>query len=126
MTPLTLAYLLYLASSVLITVWVGQRLHYHGRLFLIDVFCGDERRADAVNHLLLVGFYLTNIAFVLFLLRSRLEITDWISVVHLLSNKLGIVLCTLGVMHFFNVATLLQVRQYMRRWQHAFGSARVS
>lgn len=116
MTPITLVYLLYLTLSVLITVRVGHTLHRHGRLFLVDVFCGNQHRADAVNHLLLVGFYLTNIALVLFLLRSRLDIIDWLTGAHLLSSKLGIVMTTLGTMHFFNVFALLQVRRYVRRF----------
>jgi hypothetical protein len=111
MTLITLVYLVYLTASVLITVWVGHMLHRHGRLFLIDVFHGNIRRADAVNHLLLVGFYLTNIAFVLAMLQTRLEVTDWLMGLDLLSRKLGIVLTTLGVMHFFNVAILCRVRQ---------------
>lgn len=111
MTPMILIYVLYLTFSVVITVWVGQLLHRHGRPFLIDVFFGNVRRADAVNHLLLVGYYLTNIALVLFNLQSRLVVTDGISGVNLLSKKLGIVLLTLGVMHFFNVIVLLLVRQ---------------
>ena len=123
MTPITLVYLLYLTLSVLITVRVGHTLHFHGRLFLVDVFCGNERRADAVNHLLLVGFYLTNIALVLFLLQSRLDVTNWITGAHLLSSKLGIVMTTMGTMHFFNVFTLLQVRRYVRRFHATWPSA---
>jgi hypothetical protein len=115
MTPMIVVYLLYLFLSVLITVWVGHMLHRHGRLFLIDVLCGNERRADAVNHLLLVGYYLTNIALVLFLLRSRLSVADWLTGADLLSNKLGIVMTTLGTMHFFNLFVLLQVRRDVRR-----------
>ena len=122
MTPITVVYLLYLALSVLITVCVGHMLHRHGRLFLVDVFCGNNRRADAVNHLLLAGYYLTNIALVLFLLRSRLEVSDWLSGAHLLSNKLGIVMTTLGTMHFFNFYILLQIRHYVRRSNPAWPS----
>jgi hypothetical protein len=113
MTPIILVYLLYLTLSALITFWVGRALHFHGRPFLIHVFRDNVRRADAVNHLLLVGFYLTNIAFVLFLLQTHLNIVDWLSGVHLLSTKLGIVLTSLGFMHFFNVVILLHVRRYV-------------
>ncbi len=122
MTPITFVYLLYLALSVLIIVRVGHMLHRHGRLFLVDVFCGNNRRADAVNHLLLVGYYLTNIALVLLLLRSKLEISDGLSGAHLLSRKLGIVMITLGSMHFFNFFVLLQVRRYVRRSNPAWSS----
>ncbi len=110
---ITYVYLAYLAVSLAVTVGVGRTLHHHGRPFLIDVFSGRANIADAVNHLLLVGFYLVNAAFVLFLLRSRLTVTGWEDAVHLLSGKFGILLTTLGVWHFANVAVLTAVRKYV-------------
>jgi hypothetical protein len=101
----------YLLISVGITVCVGQTLHRHGRLFVINCVRGDVSLADRVNDLLLVGFYLTNIAFVLLMLRSRSDVADWGRVVFLLTDKLGIVLTTLGVMHFINVGVLFAVRR---------------
>ena len=55
-------YLLYLAVSVALTIWVARTLHKNGRVFLVDSFLGNEGLADSVNHLLVVGFYLVNIA----------------------------------------------------------------
>ena len=54
-------HLLYLAISIVTTVWVAHTLHKHGRIFLVDAFHGNEKLADSVNHLLVVGFYLINI-----------------------------------------------------------------
>lgn len=50
----------YIVISILLTVWVARTLHKNGRVFLIEVFGGDESLADSVNHLLVVGFYLIN------------------------------------------------------------------
>ena len=49
-------YLLYLAISIALTVWVARTLHKNGRVFLVDSFLGNEALADSVNHLLVVGF----------------------------------------------------------------------
>ena len=57
-------YLIYLAISVTLTVWVAKTLHKNGRIFLVDAFAGNEPLADSINHLLVVGFYLVNIGFV--------------------------------------------------------------
>ena len=57
-------YLLYLAISIIITIWVGRSLNHNGRLFLVENFKGNEALADSVNHLLLVGFYLINFGFI--------------------------------------------------------------
>jgi hypothetical protein len=54
-------YIAYVAISIFLTVWVARTLHKNGRVFLIEVFHGDEKIADSVNHLLVVGFYLINL-----------------------------------------------------------------
>ena len=64
------AYLLYLAISIAITIWVARTLHQNGRTFLVDAFHGDEGLADSVNHLLVVGFYLLNLGWIVFALRT--------------------------------------------------------
>ncbi len=59
-----ITYLVYLAISIALTVWVAQTLHKNGRVFLVDVFHGNEPLADSVNHLLVVGFYLIKLGYV--------------------------------------------------------------
>ena len=61
---LTTTYFVYLAASIVVTVWVARTLHTRGRIFLVTSFHGNERIADAVNDLLVVGFYLVNFGFV--------------------------------------------------------------
>ena len=48
-------YLSYIVLSVVLTVWVAQTLHKNGRVFLVEVFGGNESLADSVNHLLVVA-----------------------------------------------------------------------
>ena len=57
-------YLLYLVISIGLTVFVGHALSRSGRAFLLDVFGGNDSVAEAVNRLLVVGFYLLNLGFV--------------------------------------------------------------
>ena len=64
-------YVLYLLVTVPLTVWVATTLSRNGRVFLEDVFAGDERLAHAVNRLLVVGFCLLNLGFVMLLPASR-------------------------------------------------------
>src|SRR5262245_34473445 len=76
--PMTLTvwtYLVYLAISVALTVWVAQTLHKNGRVFLIDCFHGHDHLADSVNHLLVVGFYLINVGFVTLALKYGVAAT---------------------------------------------------
>ncbi|MBI1346527.1 hypothetical protein GC163_09590 [bacterium] len=115
MTPLAWTYAAYLTASGVITVWFGQTLHHHGRVLLIDTFHGNTRIADAVNHLLLVGFYLVNLAFVTLTLKSGLQVTGFQDGLEVLAQKLGLIMTVLGVWHFKNMLICHYVRGYWKR-----------
>ncbi|MFP1627640.1 hypothetical protein ACLB9X_21275 [Streptomyces sp. 5K101] len=105
------AYVSYLLISVALTVWVARTLSRNGRVFLADVLKGNEKLADAVNHLLVVGFYLVNLGFVALYLRSSEAVTDARGLLEALSVKIGVVLLVLGVMHLGNVYVLNKIRR---------------
>ncbi|MEW1721226.1 hypothetical protein [Streptomyces sp. NPDC093109] len=105
------AYVIYLLISVALTVWVARTLSSNGRIFLADVLKGDEKLADAVNHLLVVGFYLVNLGFVTLYLKAADTVTTARGLFEALSVKLGVVLLVLGVMHLGNVYVLNKMRR---------------
>ncbi|MFF8468647.1 hypothetical protein [Streptomyces griseus] len=105
------AYVIYLLISVALTVWVARTLNRHGRIFLADVLRGNEKLADAVNHLLVVGFYLVNLGFVTLYLRYADGVADARELFEALSVKVGVVLLVLGVMHLGNVWVLSRIRR---------------
>src|ERR687894_2026883 len=92
-------YLIYVALSIALTIWVGRTLHKNGRVFLVDVFHGNEALADSVNHLLVVGFYLINFGYVTLALKIGWAVTDARASIEALSWKIGLVLLVLGAMH---------------------------
>jgi hypothetical protein len=47
---MVITYSLYLAISIVLTVWVARTLSKNGRIFLVDSFGGNEALADSVNH----------------------------------------------------------------------------
>ena len=108
-------YLLYLAISVALTIWVAKTLHKNGRVFLVDSFLGNEGLADSVNHLLVVGFYLVNIGFVTLALKYGDRAVDPQTGLEILSSKVGLVLVVLGVMHFFNLFVFSGMRRRARK-----------
>ncbi|MFF2845089.1 hypothetical protein ACFVT5_01985 [Streptomyces sp. NPDC058001] len=105
------AYVVYLVVSIGLTIWVARTLSRNGRIFLGDVLHGNEKLADAVNHLLVVGFYLVNLGFVALYLSGDDNITDTRGVFEALSTKLGVVLLVLGVLHLGNVWVLSKMRR---------------
>jgi hypothetical protein len=103
-------YLVYLAISLAVTVWVARTLHRNGRLFLVQAFHGDTGLADSVNHLLVVGFYLVNVGYVALALGTAGTPVNLRQSIELVSDKLGVVLIVLGVMHFFNLFVFSRIR----------------
>ncbi|HEV2854151.1 MAG TPA: hypothetical protein VHC97_15260 [Thermoanaerobaculia bacterium] len=104
-------YCLYLTISIALTVWVARTLFRNGRVFLVDVFHGDESMADSVNHLLVVGFYLINLGYVTLALKMGYDVTSTRTSIEALSQKVGWVLLVLGGMHFFNLYVFSRIRR---------------
>ncbi|MET7304113.1 hypothetical protein [Embleya sp. NPDC005575] len=104
-------YAIYLVISIGLTIWVARTLSRSGQIFLSDVLHGREELAAAVNHLLVVGFYLVNLGFVALYLKVGDTIENARDSVEALSVKLGTVLLILGVLHLLNVYVLNRIRQ---------------
>jgi len=111
MTPIVWTYIVYIALSIPLTIWVAHTLYKNGRVFLIDSFRGNERLADSVNHLLVVGFYLINIGYVALALKESIAPTDIRQVLETISRKIGVVMLVLGAMHFFNILVFSKMRR---------------
>lgn len=111
MEPIVVMYLAYAALSVGLTIWVAQTLSRNGKVFLVDVFAGNTELADAVNRLLVVGFYLINLGYVALALRTADLVETTRAAVETLSWKVGLVLLVLGGMHLLNVLVFSRVRR---------------
>jgi hypothetical protein len=111
MNWLVATYFAYLTISVGLTIWVARTLHKNGRIFLVDSFLGNEKLADSVNHLLVVGFYLINIGYVSLALKYGATAANPQEMVETLSTKVGLVLLVLGIMHFFNLFVFAKMRK---------------
>ena len=115
-----LTYITYLPVSILLTMWVGRVLSRNGKPFLLGIFHGDSTLADAVNKLLLVGFYLINIGYAVVTLRVLSSILNPQEMIEVLSRKIGAIILILGGMHFFNLFILFRLR---RKAKHSFSHA---
>ena len=106
--------LIYLAISVAVALLVGWTLHRNGRVFLVEVYQGNENLADSVNHLILVGFYLVSIGFVAVAIRMGGGLHDIGGAIQVVSTKVGLVLLVLGVTHFLNLLMFSRMRWRVR------------
>lgn len=110
---LVLVYAIYASVSIGLTVWIARTLFKHGAVFLEDVFADNARLAEAVNRLLVVGFYLLNLGYASLILQGGRPV-DVVDTVELLSEKLGILLVSLGGMHFANLYVFHRIRRRAR------------
>jgi hypothetical protein len=110
---LPVVYAVYASVSVVLTIWLARTLGQNGRFFLLDVFPDNTAMADAVNQLLVVGFYLVNFGYACLLLRGGAASTVT-GAVETLAGKLGYLLLSLAVMHFANLYVFHRIRRRSR------------
>ena len=105
------SHLAYLGISVATTVWVARTLQKNGRIFLRELVLGAPEIADAVNNLLVVGFYLINIGYVALALQYGERSDDPSRCIEIVSSKVGVVLLVLGLIHFLTLYIFSKLRK---------------
>ena len=103
-------YIAYAVTAVPLTIYLARTLFKHGAVFLEDVFKDKPKLADAVNRLLVVGFYLLNLGYAALIMKSSGGATV-VEAVEVLAWKLGALLISLGVVHFFNLYVFYRIRR---------------
>ncbi len=111
MSYILVLYALYLVITIVLTVWVARTLFRNGKVFLVDIFHGNNDLAQAVNNLLLVGFYLVNVGYAIYTLRVIGNIDNARVMVETLSLKTGAIILILGCMHFLNMFIFFRLRK---------------
>ncbi len=100
--------LAYLAISIGVTIKVGSMLHKHGTVFLTNHLQGLDSLARSINNLLLVGFYLINIGYILIVMNlNHYQPETTADFLNFLSTHLGMILLSLGIVHFFLLRVLV-------------------
>lgn len=105
------SYVLYLVLTIGLTIWVASTLFKSGRVFLVDIFSGNQEFANSVNRLLVVGFYLINLGFAVSSLDAIGSVNDLSDLFIRLSKRVGIITLILGGMHFLNIYVFFQIRK---------------
>jgi hypothetical protein len=98
-------FIIYILITGYITIYVGQVLYKNGRHFILRMLL-DEGMTDAVNRILLTGYYLINLGYVSIMLTLRPPAGSLPELIASLSISIGRILLTLGIMHYFNIAAI--------------------
>ena len=103
-------YVLYLAVSVSLTIWVGKALHQNGRQLLAEVVT-DRALAASLSRLLVVGFYLVALGGVALLLQVDVGLASAADLIKAVATKVGFVLLLLGTLHLLIMLVLSRMRR---------------
>jgi hypothetical protein len=102
----TLAYIIYLFITYLITVRVGFIFYRNGRVFILDLLNNDATLTDAINRILLVGYYLMNLGYAALMISTWDTIANWTALLSSITVMTGNIVLTLAVMHYFNMLVI--------------------
>ncbi len=102
-------YLVYIVLSIFITVYVSRTLSKNGIAFLVEGFKGNVQLAESTNHLLVVGFYLVNLGFVLLRMQTNVSVNSLEQLIIYQAEGIGLVLLVLGFAHFFNMYVIHRI-----------------
>jgi hypothetical protein len=111
MNYVIIAYIVYLLVALLLILFVARNLFRNGQPFLDDIFSGNPPLAQAINNLLLVGFYLVTAGYSIHALTIAEKLATLQTTMEVLSIKLGTLLLILGILHFMNMFIFLKLRK---------------
>ena len=114
----TLAYILYLLITYLITVHTGLRFYRNGRLYILRLLHGDEHLTDSINRILLIGYYLLNLGYAALMLSSWKTVNNIEEVLLSVFTMTGRIMLTLAVIHFFNMAVIFLISKRKHHFHH--------
>lgn len=98
-----LTYLIYLLLSAILVLVVGYLFYRSGDAYVCFLFPNDLLLAKNLNKLLLIGYYLLNIGFILFFLQKINTLDHWNDAVSFICRHFSANVLTVAVMHYFNL-----------------------
>jgi len=105
----TVAYIIYLVITYIITVHVGLLFYRNGRVYILRLMHGDEKFTDFINRILLTGYYLLNLGYAAVRISFWDKLYSWEDVFTSIASMTGEIMLTLGVIHFFNMAIIFLI-----------------
>jgi hypothetical protein len=107
-------YITYTASALLLTAGLARTLYRNGAVFLKDEFEDRPELAEAVNRMLVTGFYMFNLGYAFFLMQAH-GAADATEAFEVLAKKLGLLLVSMAVTHFLNMFVIHRIGNRRRQ-----------
>jgi len=115
----TLAYIIYLFITYLITVRVGFIFYRNGRIFILGLLKNDVSLTDAINRILLVGYYLVNLGYAALMISTWDRIVNWTELLSSVTIMTGKIVLTLAIMHYFNMLVIYLISKRNKSILHS-------
>lgn len=115
----TLAYIIYLFITYLITVRVGFIFYRNGRVFILGLLNNDVSLTDAINRILLVGYYLVNLGYAALMISTWDTIVSWTELLSSVTIMTGKIVLTLAVMHYCNMLVIYLISKRNKSILHS-------
>jgi hypothetical protein len=101
-----LIYFLYLLISLTLTIFVGNHLHEHGKIWILNLL-EDDIISFRVNDILLLLYRLLNIGYILFTLMNKVVPSGLVNAFTFLSERLGLIAIILASLHYQNILLII-------------------
>ena len=102
----TLAYIIYLCLTYLITVRVGLLFYRNGRVFILGLLNNNTGLTDAINRILLTGYYLLNLGYAALMITTWDNVASWTALLVSITGMTGRIILTLAVIHCCNMLVI--------------------
>ena len=106
------AYIIYLSITFFITVRVGWICYKNGEVFIRQVIENEEMTA-LLNKFLLIGYYLLNLGYMAISILNWKSINSTLEVINVVSERVGLIVVFLAVMHYFNMTVIAVFGKYI-------------
>ncbi|MCB9260819.1 MAG: hypothetical protein H6607_00370 [Flavobacteriales bacterium] len=100
------SYGMYFLATGYITIIVGYGFYKNGFALILDLFSQNHQAANAINKILLMGYYLINLGYVALSIRLWPPISNVNELLAELFYRVGTIMLILGLMHLNNVVWL--------------------
>lgn len=110
MTYNTLSYMIYAPIAIYISVVVGYQCYKNGLVYVHSIF-KDVQLSLAINKILLIGYYLTNIGYAIMMIKRWDKIESVLEMINVLSYNLATIILILAMLHYLNIMVLSMWRK---------------
>ncbi len=105
MTYNTTSYIIYTLITIYVIIVVGWKCYKNGYHYVQSIFI-EEKISHAINNILLIGYYLTNIGYAITIISTWNSITNLYQMINELSFKIAGIVFLLAFMHYMNIVVL--------------------